>query len=849
MAQNLRTPGPTPLPAEVKAALARDMVNHRGPEFAEVLRDCVAGLQWAFDTHNDVLVLTASGTGGLESIVVNTLSPGGRVLVVSIGYFGDRFATIARAFGASVEQLSFPWGRAAHPGQVAERLAADPTLKTVFVTHNETSTGVLNPLADIAAAVREARPEVLLAVDGISSVGSVPIHPDRWQCDVVVAGSQKGWMTPPGLTFVSVSERAWTRQAQARMPRFYFDWQAHRDAMRKGSTPATPAVNLVFGLQAGLAHMRREGLDSIFARHEQVAAFTRAGLVRLGFELFADPTHASPTVTTALPPPDVDVRLLLRRLRERHNVVLAGGQGPYDGRMLRIGHLGDVSEADIAEALAAIEAELPGRRVARLMSHSGGARPRVVVADRIAEAGLQALREQTHVEHLAGRSHDQLLAALAKADALLVRSETHVTRELLDAAPQLRVVGRAGAGVDTIDVEAATARGIVVVNAPGGNAVAAAEHTLALLFALARRVAAADAAIKRGEWSRSSFLGVELTGKTLGLIGLGRVGTEVGRRAIGLEMRVLVYDPYVPSDHIRRSGFEAAELDELLTGADVVSLHVPLTEVTRGILDRQRLALLREGALLINCARGGLVDEGALLSALDTGHLAGAGLDVFSHEPPSADDPLALHPRVVATPHLGASTVEAQVSVAAQVAERGAGRAPRAAGAVRRQRADRARRGSAPGAAVRGAGTNARQARHPAGERASRRHGDHLPGRDRRAQRVGGLGGSGPGHARVDLRDAGQPGQCAPAGAAARARGGRDAVGDAGALHESGAGGGADRSWNHQCGRGGVGRHRERGWHRRLRPPPGTDARLHARHTAHRPARHHRSGWHGTWSG
>jgi aspartate aminotransferase-like enzyme len=359
MAQNLRTPGPTPLPAAVKDALARDMVDHRGPEFAEALRECIDGLRWAFDTHNEVLVLTASGTGGLESVVVNTLSPGTRVLVASIGYFGDRFATIARAFGASVEQLSFPWGQAADPARVAALLQADPTLETVFVTHNETSTGVLNPLAEIAAAVRGVRPDVLLAVDGISSVGSVPIHPDQWQCDVVVAGSQKGWMAPPGLCFVSVSERAWARQAQARMPRFYFDWQAHRAALRKGSTPATPAVNLVFGLQAGLAHMRREELDTIFARHERVAAVTRAGLAPLGFELFADPAHASPTVTTALPPAGVDVRLLLRRLRERHNVVLAGGQGPYEGRMLRIGHLGDVSEADVAEALTAVEAELP----------------------------------------------------------------------------------------------------------------------------------------------------------------------------------------------------------------------------------------------------------------------------------------------------------------------------------------------------------------------------------------------------------------------------------------------------------------------------------------------------------
>jgi D-3-phosphoglycerate dehydrogenase / 2-oxoglutarate reductase len=302
------------------------------------------------------------------------------------------------------------------------------------------------------------------------------------------------------------------------------------------------------------------------------------------------------------------------------------------------------------------------------MPAAGGERPRVIVADRVADAGLARLREHTGVEDLAGRPRDELLAALATADALLVRSETPVTVELLDAAPRLRVIGRAGAGVDTIDVDAATARGIVVVNAPGGNAVAAAEHTLALLLALARRVAAADAAVKRGEWSRASFLGIELTGKTLGLIGLGRVGTEVGRRAAGLEMRILAYDPYVPADHIRRSGFEPAELDEVLARADVVSLHVPLTEATRGILDRRRLALLREGALLVNCARGGLVDEDALLAALDTGHLGGAALDVFSHEPPRPDDALPRHPRVVATPHLGASTVEAQVSVAAQVA-------------------------------------------------------------------------------------------------------------------------------------------------------------------------------------
>src|SRR6266851_7697409 len=291
----------------------------------------------------------------------------------------------------------------------------------------------------------------------------------------------------------------------------------------------------------------------------------------------------------------------------------------------------------------------------------------VVVADPIAEEGLALLRPHARVEVVSG-DPDALQHHLATADALLVRSETRVTAELLDAAPHLRVIGRAGAGVDTIDVDAATARGIVVVNAPGGNAVAAAEHALALMFALARRISAADASLKRGEWSRSRYIGSELSGKTLGLIGLGRVGSEVARRAQGLDMRVIVFDPYVPDEHVQRIGLEPVELDTLLASADFVSLHVPLTEATRGILNAERIAAMRPSAFVINCARGGLVDEPALLAALDEGRLAGAGIDVFGTEPVPAGDPLPRHPKVVATPHLGASTVEAQANVATQVA-------------------------------------------------------------------------------------------------------------------------------------------------------------------------------------
>jgi D-3-phosphoglycerate dehydrogenase / 2-oxoglutarate reductase len=293
--------------------------------------------------------------------------------------------------------------------------------------------------------------------------------------------------------------------------------------------------------------------------------------------------------------------------------------------------------------------------------------PLVIVADRIAGEGLDLLGESCRVLSLVGSPLESAPEALAEAEGLIVRSETRVDAATIERAPRLRVIGRAGAGVDTIDVQAATARGIVVVNAPGGNAVAAAEHSLALMFSLARHVPLADRLMKDGQWKRSQLVGTELTGKTLGLVGLGRVGTEVARRALGLEMQVLVYDPYVPDDHIRTLGCEPSSLEAVLAGANYVSLHVPLTDATRGLMNAERLALMQPSACLVNCARGELVDYPALLAALDDGKISAAGIDVYPEEPVSPDNPLPHHPRVIATPHLGASTVEAQASVAVQV--------------------------------------------------------------------------------------------------------------------------------------------------------------------------------------
>jgi len=269
---------------------------------------------------------------------------------------------IARAFGADVVQVQVEAGRAVDAQLVYDRLSADPSVETVFVTHNETSTGVLNPLSEIGAAVRQARPEALLLVDGISSIGSVPIEPEAWGCDVVVAGSQKGWMIPPGLTFVAISQRAWERQAQSKMPKVYFDWQAAKKSAADGGTPWTPAVNLFFALEAALDIMRAEGLQAIFERHARLAEYVRGGLADLDMRLLADPRYASPTVTTAYLPDGVNAASLLAALEERHDIVMAGGQGALEGKVVRVGHMGWVNQADLAAVLHALQVELTSVR-------------------------------------------------------------------------------------------------------------------------------------------------------------------------------------------------------------------------------------------------------------------------------------------------------------------------------------------------------------------------------------------------------------------------------------------------------------------------------------------------------
>ena len=354
---NLRIPGPIPVPEDILETMSRPMINHRGPEYKEMLYRVTDGLKRVFATENDVYILTASGTGAMEAAIVNTLSPGDRVLCVSVGSFGDRFGEIAEIYGAEVTMLKSDPGTAADPAEVRAALQQDQSVKAVLVTHNETSTGVTNDLEAIARVVRGEFDKLLL-VDGISSVCSLPLQTDSWGCDVVATASQKGWMLPPGLAFISFSQRAWQAHDRATMPSFYFDLAQYRKYYEIGQPPYTPGLSVMYALDYALERILDEGMESIFQRHAEIGQLTRNGLKALGLTLFAAEGAASNTVTAARVPDGVDAKDLVRLIREEYDVVMAPGQGPLTGQILRIGHMGDTKQDEIEAALDALSGAL-----------------------------------------------------------------------------------------------------------------------------------------------------------------------------------------------------------------------------------------------------------------------------------------------------------------------------------------------------------------------------------------------------------------------------------------------------------------------------------------------------------
>jgi serine---pyruvate transaminase len=351
----LMTPGPTPAPPEVLAAVSQPVIHHRGPDYRRLYGDVLGRLREVFRTEQEVLLFGGSGSGGMESAVANLISPGDPVLVVSSGYFGERWVAIARSYGAELDHLRYAWAEIPSPEDVATRLR-EREAAAVFFTHSETSTGVVVDPQPFAAAARAAG--ALSVVDAVSSLGAVPLETDAWGLDVVASGAQKALMTPPGLAMVSASPAAWERSAAATSPRYYWDWERTRKGQTTLDAPVTPPVSLVAGLDVALRLLLDEGLENAFDRHRRLGRACREGLKAMGLELSSPDDDSSAVVTAARAPEGIDSDELVLLLRDRHGVTLAPGQGELKGKIFRIGHIGYYDVFDITTALAAVELAL-----------------------------------------------------------------------------------------------------------------------------------------------------------------------------------------------------------------------------------------------------------------------------------------------------------------------------------------------------------------------------------------------------------------------------------------------------------------------------------------------------------
>ena len=352
--QYLLSPGPTPIPNEVALAMAETMIHHRTPQFNKIFNEARDGLKKLFGTKNDVLMLASSGTGAMEASVANLFSPGDKVLVINGGKFGERWLNIANAYGLNPVEMKVAWGQAVKVADVERQLNANPDTQGVMIQASETSTTVFHPVKEIAKLTKNGP---LFLVDGVTAVGVVPLSMDEWGIDVLVTGSQKALMLPPGLGFIALSDRAWEKTKQAKLPRFYFDLNLERKNQQKGSGAFTPAVSLIVGVRASLRMLEREGLENVYARHARLCKATRAAATALGLKLLA-PDSPSPAATGIYLPHGIDADQVLEYLRDKMNITLAEGQDQLKGKVIRIAHIGYMGAFDVITAIAALEMAL-----------------------------------------------------------------------------------------------------------------------------------------------------------------------------------------------------------------------------------------------------------------------------------------------------------------------------------------------------------------------------------------------------------------------------------------------------------------------------------------------------------
>jgi serine---pyruvate transaminase len=352
----LLAPGPTPIPPEVLLTMANPIIHHRAPAYEGILQEVREGLKYLFQTKNEVLIFASSGTGAMEGAVSNILCAGDKVLVVEGGKFGERWANICQAFGVKAQVISVPWGQSVDPSLIARAIEEEPAIKAVFTQATETSTGALFPIREIAAIVCR-HPGTLMVVDGISHLGAQELPMDEWNLDVVICGSQKAMMLPPGLAFAGVSDKAWGFVEKSTLPKFYFDFKKELKNIAKNQSAYTPAITLIMGLAQSLKMIRKEGLENILARHARLARATREAMKALGLSLYAPKAFAN-SVTAVLTPPGIDGQKVVQVLRDRHYLTIAGGQDQAKGKIFRLAHLGFVNPPDIIMGVAAVEMTL-----------------------------------------------------------------------------------------------------------------------------------------------------------------------------------------------------------------------------------------------------------------------------------------------------------------------------------------------------------------------------------------------------------------------------------------------------------------------------------------------------------